>query len=291
MSTVSHILLATDLSPASRHAAEHAAAWARRHQAKLHLFYVQTPLQIEYSWLAFAETAEQIEEVQKAADKALQKLASELDAPCTYSSVREPAVAPTVADYARNNAVDLVVVGSHGYKGLAHFALGSVAAEVARLSPVPTLVVSSKHAQPPEELGAILAAVDFSTLAHDAFRYAGQLADAANSKLIAAHVVDPAPLPPYYHDDFLQAGQEQARKSLDQWLAETELSEQAEGVISHGHPHQKLAELAKDFAADLIVMGSQGLRGLDRLLLGSTAERVLRAAPCPVLIYRNDLYA
>ena len=59
--------------------------------------------------------------------------------------------------------------------------------------------------------------------------------------------------------------------------------------ISAGFPANEIATLAKDVGADLIVMGTRGLSGLEHVLLGSVTERTIRIAPCPVLTINNEL--
>jgi universal stress protein A len=60
----------------------------------------------------------------------------------------------------------------------------------------------------------------------------------------------------------------------------------AKTVVVAGPPYVKIVRYARDHQVDLIVMGTQGLIGLDRLIMGSTAERVVRTAPCPVVSIR-----
>jgi universal stress protein A len=63
---------------------------------------------------------------------------------------------------------------------------------------------------------------------------------------------------------------------------------QAEPLLRHGNPYEEIVKAAKEFAVDLIVIGSHGYTGLGRLVLGSTADRVLQYAPCPVLIVKDS---
>jgi universal stress protein A len=60
----------------------------------------------------------------------------------------------------------------------------------------------------------------------------------------------------------------------------------AEAILRHGNPYEEIVNAAREIGVDLIVIGSHGYTGLGRLLLGSTADRVLQYAPCPVLVVK-----
>ena len=64
---------------------------------------------------------------------------------------------------------------------------------------------------------------------------------------------------------------------------------QAEPILRHGNPYEQIVNAAEELGVDLIVIGSQGYTGLGRLLLGSTADRVLQYAPCPVLVVKDSV--
>jgi nucleotide-binding universal stress UspA family protein len=61
---------------------------------------------------------------------------------------------------------------------------------------------------------------------------------------------------------------------------------QAEAILARGEPHDQIVHYAKSLGADLIVVGTFGRRGADRILIGSVTERVIEYAPCPVLVVR-----
>ncbi len=85
-------------------------------------------------------------------------------------------------------------------------------------------------------------------------------------------------------DELIERHREQARKSLKQ-VAEQHLADRnVECVVRQGSDHQQIIALAKEVDADLIVMGMHGHGFLVHALAGSTTERVLHNAPCPVLV-------
>ena len=81
---------------------------------------------------------------------------------------------------------------------------------------------------------------------------------------------------------------ETVQKSMNAFLAEKFAGMDATGVILVGRPSEELVKLAEEKGADLIVMGTHGRAGFDRLLFGSVAHEVVRAAPCPVMTIRPE---
>jgi nucleotide-binding universal stress UspA family protein len=140
----------------------------------------------------------------------------------------------------------------------------------------------------------IVCATDFSERAADAERRAARLARALGAELVLAHVASEAPLwrESFYTPD-LRAVFEGQRKWAADTLAARAEALAAQGVAARivvrvGLPWEEIVRLAAEEHADMIVMGTQGRTGLDRLLLGSVAERVIRRAPCPVLAVPPD---
>lgn len=135
----------------------------------------------------------------------------------------------------------------------------------------------------------ILCAVDFSAGSQRALRQAARLAREADAALLLAHVwympalaVTKLPvLPP----DSVEAILDDEERALADAAAEaTRLGvTRVETAFLTGVPARELVELARGAAIDLVVVGTHGRTGLDRVLLGSVAERVIRQAPCPVL--------
>ncbi len=133
----------------------------------------------------------------------------------------------------------------------------------------------------------ILVATDFSDAADQALELATTLAMTFQSKLTLLHAYS-IPTAGYDYaagllwplDDLSRA----AKKELDRVLAKAkERYPNVEGVLVCGDPWSQILEMAKTCGADLIVVGTHGRRGLSRVLLGSVAEKVVRASPVPVL--------
>jgi nucleotide-binding universal stress UspA family protein len=136
----------------------------------------------------------------------------------------------------------------------------------------------------------ILHPTDFSPAASEALRIACSLAREHGAKLILVHVAQqpisgvagmavPPPPPPVINWSGLQAQLNAEAAGIQSVLVETRLME--------GEPASAIVAMAREMGADLIVIGSHGRTGLDRLLMGSVAEHVVRKASCPVLTVKS----
>lgn len=139
----------------------------------------------------------------------------------------------------------------------------------------------------------ILLATDFSDCSEAACDYALTLAKSFNSSLLLLHVInEPVDLRGFYvpHISFEQLENEiasGASRMLDSFCEEKikDFPKVEKKVVS-GIPYEEINKIAKEQAVSLIVIGTHGRTGLDHLLFGSTAERVVRHAPCPVMTIR-----
>lgn len=143
------------------------------------------------------------------------------------------------------------------------------------------------------DLAPILVATDFSPGAEEACKLAQRLAAALDSDVILAHVLaDPTLVGPLDTEplrEIYESARTWASGMLDKW------AEEARGrgvrmrvVVRTGEPHEQLVALAAEEHAGLVVMGTHGRGRIDRMLLGSVADRVRRLAPCPVLTVRES---
>lgn len=139
----------------------------------------------------------------------------------------------------------------------------------------------------------ILLPVDFSDYSEVACEYALVLARTFNSSLQILHVInEPVDLRGFYvpHISFEQLEKEietGASKMLDLFCQEKLKGFDAyETAVVTGVPYEEIIRVAEEKGSSLIVIGTHGRTGLDHLLFGSTAERVVRGAPCPVMTVR-----
>lgn len=136
----------------------------------------------------------------------------------------------------------------------------------------------------------ILLAVDDSPIAAHAADVGAELAKAMGAQLGFVHVVDPAqsviPESGIPAAEFLARAKEDGARLLADFRARAALDPPALEFVAVGKPAAEIAKTAKEWPADVIVIGSHGRHGVQRALLGSVAEAVMRHAPCSVLVVR-----
>lgn len=140
----------------------------------------------------------------------------------------------------------------------------------------------------------VLVPTDFSERAKLALDYAAELPFAEDAELIILHAVEPTIYPTHHviaRTDALSI-ESQVRKACQEHLDEacaTITGVRARGELVEGYAAQEIVAAAEQEDVDLIVIATHGRSGLTHFLLGSTAEKVLRKAPCPVLSVRQGL--
>jgi nucleotide-binding universal stress UspA family protein len=144
-----------------------------------------------------------------------------------------------------------------------------------------------------EKIGKILFALDFSENSEHAFDYAYAMAKNFGARLIILHVIqEPVDLSGFYvpHISFekLEKEIEEGAEKMMENFCRKMIADftDYETVIVSGIPYEEILRKAEKDQVSLIVMGTQGRKGIDHLLFGSTAERVVRNARCPVLTVR-----
>ena len=143
----------------------------------------------------------------------------------------------------------------------------------------------------------ILATTDLSPESLSTVRFAIHLASEQGSQLAIVHVPEtPAALYPEFKMplelDLLSAEMKRAaRKKLEDWSKRYSKKVKPELVVQTGSTHETICKIARKLQSDLIVMSTHGRKGFGRFVLGSVTSRVLRDAPCPVLVVRPEIDA
>lgn len=144
------------------------------------------------------------------------------------------------------------------------------------------------------DLKRILVATDFSKHSQVALQYAAAFGKAFSAEVILCHTLEKpdflSQLPPvaetYFPPNLTEIQEKHARVQCEQVLAAAGLS-QARVLLVHGNPSAEITRAAKEENVDLVIVGTHGRGALAHILLGSVAEKVVRAAPCPVLTVRS----
>jgi nucleotide-binding universal stress UspA family protein len=300
MIRVEKLIAPVDFSEAGRPGLDRAVGLADDLGAELHLLHVVPEPEVAiYPPFAVAADSERIQKAIRAAhEQAFSRLVESLP-PTRSGRVTELrggiGIAPTVVGYAEQVDADLVVMGTHGHRGFRRFLLGSVTEEVVRRAPCPVLTHPPAHPATPAQARRILAAVDLSDQSGDVLRTTAALAARWNAEMRVLHVVAPLSVPGYHEAFFGTASaldpaalEKRSREVLDGLVSEAGLQGRAKVELLHGLAQHEIAAHATQHGCDLIVVASHGLSGLEHALLGSTTARLLRRAPCPVLVLRAD---
>jgi nucleotide-binding universal stress UspA family protein len=143
------------------------------------------------------------------------------------------------------------------------------------------------------QIKTILFPTDFSNGARAAMDYALSLAQDYQAKLILLYVIQDISIAEWYIPstlsvaDLVEDMQKSAWKEMDKWAAEAAgRVTDVEKLVERGVPFVEIIRTSKEKKADMIVIGTHGRTGIDHMLFGSTAEKVVRKAPCPVLTVR-----
>lgn len=195
-----------------------------------------------------------------------------------------------ILDYADSRDVDAIVMGTRGRRGVGRLLLGSVTEEVVRDATVPVLVVrgaSEVRRRYPFE--TIVVPVDGSDHAENALDRASSIARHHDATVHVLSVIDVTPAGADERSDLrLDRLEGYAQSVVDDGIAAAEREGvDTVGTIRYGSTARTIGTYADTQDADLLVMGTHGRSGIDRLLLGSVTERVLRTATVPVLTVRD----
>ncbi len=290
------LLVATDFSDTARSGLDWAVEVAKTHGATIDLVHA---LLVPNRATDFVPSPPDFSEsLQEAAADRLTEVTEEVrqTGVSINSELRLGVPSQVILQAATDLESDLVVVGTRGLAGLKHLLLGSTAERVVQHSPCPVLTVHPGDIDQHREIRTILIPTDFSEDAvaiHDAaLTLVGHLKEEA--KIVLLHV---------YHLPYEYTAYGAIPTSLDYFkdvegAAEDRLSklaaplrDQGVGVDTlarEGYPPEVIVDEAEIAKADLIAMGTHGRSGLAHLLLGSTAERVVQHARCPVLTVRRS---
>lgn len=287
------IMVPVDFSEHAALALGHAALVARSFDSRLELVHVVEQVLHSHPsfWSAEPALADELHR---------QSLASAVGLLSDFSRAHEAALGSNVecrvlsgslpgalADHAAELAVDLIVMTTHGRTGFARWLMGSVCERLLRVAPCSVLVVRGPQPAPIPHIGRILVAVDLSEASRRALTTASELAARLGASLEALHVW----AAPFYGEaaaGLLDRMRDNARAELDAFVEGSQLASgvDVERTIVSGSPTRAIGEHAAERRPELLVLGTHGHGGLQRLVLGSVAESLARYAGCSTLVIR-----
>ncbi len=295
------IMCAADFSDFSDHACLYGIALAKEFKAKLYMCHaVDLPSAAIYEE-GISDPLEQQNRLTDYAHEYLNRLIGE-DSLDWEPVIKIGQAANELTSVAEEKHIDLVISATHGRSGLTRLILGSVTERIMHTLPCPLLVVHSSEKDSTAFDGEefrfkrILVGCDFSSDSSLAFEYALSLAQEFQSELHLIHVIEPNmyedlfELPIEAEDDSLEFMSGRIDEKLKNMVPE--------GVVNWctlktspllGRAHEELISYAEANDIDLIVLGVRGHGLVEKLFVGSTTDRVVRQAKCPVLCVRPTI--
>ena len=298
---IDNVLVPIDFSPASLQVIEFALPLLKKFGAELHLVHVFAP---DYPLATMAAMPLIVPELEvgRSVRRHLKDVASEYKIELRQQNIHALKGSPfeEICRLAREIGIDLIVLSTRGNTGLKHLVLGSTAERVIRYSPCPVLVVRGgdrekkgrdEKSRRASGFRKILVPIDFSDCSMKGLAYAKALAKEFDAALVLLHSVNLqyyVASDEYARYDFpllMQQAEEAAKQQMRDLVQRTDWEgTKVEPSLQIGHAGNQICARAKDHGADLIVSSTHGTTGLKHVLLGSTAEYVVRHAHCPVLI-------
>lgn len=295
MLRIRKIVHPTDFSRCARQAMAYARHLAERFSADLVLlhavaFHGEDP---EQPARYFAAPEQILDRLEGAAAARLRELAGEAGGQLETRLRRGLFAGPVILEQARDLAADLIVMGTHGWRGKRRPAWGSVAEEVVRFAdrPVFTVREAAKPADPARP-GRVLVPVDFSPVSRQAVAWGRDLAALFGAALDLLHVVEERWRPDFYAallgEHSPDGLRERATEELVHVAAEVAGAEVPVAThVARGDAAAEIVDFTKASDSGMIVLASHGYPALKDLFLGTTAEKVVRWAECPVVTLRG----
>lgn len=294
---INRVLFPTDFSDGSKRAFPQAAFFADWHDADLHILNVTGRHRHDYKEHkdGFPLSVETLTDWLRRPSKSvtgtnwpdLQALSIE------QTQIESAAPAEQILAYADEEDIDLVVMGTHGRRGLDRMLFGSVTEEVVRKAPCPTLTIrADADVAPQQAVRRILVPTDFSDASDVAVSHAKELALTYGAEIDLLHVVEEPLYPNSYGIDPVPFPTQEVVERVEKQLANLAREEigyehvMVEATV--GRPSSAILNFIDENGIDLVVIATHGRSGLERALLGSVTERVLRQSPAPVFVVKPD---
>jgi len=291
MLKINRILCPIDFSEFSAKAYDYAQSLAWHYKASLLLEHVTESLTPMYPYYAFPNAYVEIsQQLRSNAEQQLQEFAKTHTRPGVQPecSVHEGAVANVILELAEVQGVGLIIMGTHGLRGIDRVLLGSVTDKVLRKAHCPVLAVRKPAHDLVTQSGIpdviplqrILCCTDFSDPSEQALEYGVSLAREYEARLTLLHVLEGVADSADVENEIAKA-----MENLEKQLSpETRTNCKVKTLVRIGNPYQQIIELALESRTDLIVVGVRGRSALDLAVFGSTTYRVVQLGPCPVLV-------
>jgi nucleotide-binding universal stress UspA family protein len=300
MLKIKKILYPTDFSSCSKQAYAHALFIAEQYNAELHILHVITVHHDDaydptYDYPDLEEYNLHLEKHAQAESDELIKRHKTSDVKIIKIQERGYSPSANILQYAQNNNIDLIVMGTHGRRGLGYLFLGSVAEEVTRFARRPVYTIrEQKPTIPVEKINRILVPIDLSKFSKQALHYANELCRDYDSELEVIHVVEDRVHPALYATgkssifDFMPDITKKSTKLINEMFDEIVGPKVKKKIkIMEGVPAREILNYAEQKDVNMIVLTTHGASGLNQFFLGGVAEKIIRRSICPVFTIKS----
>ncbi len=285
--SLEQVLVTTDFSSSSQRALPYAAALACQYGSKLHLLHVIDPL--PYRFAAGEEGRQRRERVWQEAEGKMRALSNSqfLRGVPNEIILRDGEVEEVVSETVRRGNIDLVVISTHGGRGVERLLLGSVAEAIFRTATCPVLVVGPEANEKGQvSFDKILYPVELTKHSLSALPYLASLSEQYGSRITLLHLVHP--------DIQSPSERHRIRSRVERELLDVVPEElrrhKEEIIVEFGNVASSVIEFSLATKANLIVLGLRGGGALSRaatFLPWTIAHQIIAGAPCPVLTVKG----
>jgi len=281
------ILFPTDGSEGAAFAFDHVLDLAVRHNASVHILNIADTTE-----KGILQIQDDIDALEQAGNRIVHEAATQAHhrGVDTVTEVRQGVPYRGIVDYAETQGLDLVVMPTHGRRGLERFLLGSTSERVLRRADVPVLTIRPDDGRITHPYEDVLVPTDGSNCANRALAIGVDTADSEDAALHLLSVIAITTLGADARPDIQGELLEQsANELLDEAgaFAEDAGVEPVSKAVEYGPSiHKAILTYIEDHDIDLVVVGTHGRTGFDRYVLGSVTEYLVRTSPIPVLTVR-----
>lgn len=283
------VLVPTDGSDHAIRAAEHGYYMARRFDADVHVLNVVDVEGAAGMFDAGGVDDRFVGRLEREGERSVETVRAAIgDESAVTTALVEGEPSDAILEYATANDADLIAMGTHGRTGVHRYVAGSVTEAVVRRADVPVLTArATDRSRLAGDYRDILLPFDGSDPAEAAVDHALELATRTGGTVHAVHVVDPGLIaaPADSASARIVDELEAAGESMTERIADRarDRGVDAATAVRNGVPASVLLDYADEHDVDLVAMGTAGRTGVNRYLLGSTTERIIRHAEVPVV--------
>jgi nucleotide-binding universal stress UspA family protein len=219
----------------------------------------------------------------------------------TTTAIRYGDVAEQIIEYTNNNKIDLIVMATHGYSGAKKWMFGSITQKVLYGTSIPVLLIKAKSPVVSTEFNRILVPVDGSPFSESTFPYVVELAQYTDKEVLLLHICEPPVVPSYgsrpinqkwkkYRDEMWDEVENLSATYLDKIMADIKrkgLKIEARVVKAQtGEVTKTILQISREENIDLTIIATQGRTGVNSLVYGNVANKIVEESPQPVMLIR-----